>query len=146
MAARHGTRHRYYDGCRCDDCTAANTAYQQKYRHRPNVVVSVPAQGTPPTVGPVEAGVQAEITELSDARPGFAQAALAIARVLDNPRAVSSQPAAAKVLAALLDKLRSASASGHRGHLALVRTMNDRERRRLMLPDRRIGDSALSED
>jgi hypothetical protein len=32
----------------------------------------------------------------------------AMARILDNPRAVSSQPAAAKVLAALLDKLRSA--------------------------------------
>jgi hypothetical protein len=34
-----------------------------------------------------------------------AQIALALARILDNPRAVSSQPAAAKVLAALLDKL-----------------------------------------
>jgi hypothetical protein len=33
-----------------------------------------------------------------------------MARVLDNPRAVSSQPAAAKVLAVLLDKLRSACA------------------------------------
>jgi hypothetical protein len=45
-------------------------------------------------------------------RPGVAQTALALARILDNPRAVSSQPPAAKVLAALLDKLRSASARG----------------------------------
>jgi hypothetical protein len=45
---------------------------------------------------------------------------------LDNPKAVSSQPAAAKVLAVLLDKLHSASARGRRGGLALVRTMTDK--------------------
>jgi hypothetical protein len=33
---------------------------------------------------------------------------LALSRILDNPRAVSQHPAAAKVLAALLEKLRSA--------------------------------------
>jgi hypothetical protein len=43
-------------------------------------------------------GVQAEI------------AGGALARILDNPKAVSTQPAAAKVLAALLEKLRSAAA------------------------------------
>jgi hypothetical protein len=32
-------------------------------------------------------------------------------------------PAAAKVLAALLDKLHSASAQGRRGHLTLVKSM-----------------------
>jgi hypothetical protein len=36
------------------------------------------------------------------------------------------QPAAAKVLAALLDKLRSASARGRRGGLALIRTMAEK--------------------
>jgi hypothetical protein len=46
-----------------------------------------------------------------------------MARILDNPRAVSSQPAAAKVLAALLDKLRQSAAPGRRGHLAVVQTM-----------------------
>ena len=35
-------------------------------------------------------------------------------------------PAAAKVLATLLDRLRSASAYGRRGGLALVRTMTDK--------------------
>jgi hypothetical protein len=49
-----------------------------------------------------------------------------MARVLDNPRAVSTQPAAAKVLAVMLDKLRSASAHGRRGGLALVRTMTEK--------------------
>ena len=41
--------------------------------------------------GPVESGVQEEIQGLaSEARPGLAQAALALARVLDNPKAASS--------------------------------------------------------
>jgi hypothetical protein len=75
--------------------------------------------------GPVESAVQAELHSLDAGtdRPGVAQIALAMARILDNPRAVSTQPAAAKVLATLLDKLRSASARGRRGSLALVRTM-----------------------
>jgi hypothetical protein len=42
----------------------------------------------------------------SEARPGLAQAALASARIFYNPRTVNQQPAAAKVLATLLDKLR----------------------------------------
>jgi hypothetical protein len=56
-------------------------------------------------------------------RPGLAAAALALARVLDNPKATSSKPAAAKVLAALLTQLRSVSARGRRGGLSVVREM-----------------------
>jgi hypothetical protein len=41
---------------------------------------------------------------------------------MDNPKAVNQQPAAAKVLASLLDKLRSA-ARGRRGKLAVVKSM-----------------------
>jgi hypothetical protein len=40
-----------------------------------------------------------------------------MARLLDNPKAVNQQPAAATVLAALLDKLRSASARCRHGNL-----------------------------
>jgi hypothetical protein len=90
----------------------------------------------PPPDGPgrVECGVRAELAGLTE-RPGLVAVALAMARVLDNPRAVSSQPAAAKVLASLLDQLHSASACGRRGGLAVVRTMTERtatpdERRR----------------
>jgi hypothetical protein len=127
MAARHGTRRRYNDGCRCEDCTAANTTYQQKYRQRPTAVVSLPAPVTPPNgPGPVESGVEAEIADLAEVRPGLAQIALALARTMDNPRAVYSHAPAAKVLVALLDKLRSASALGRRGGLALVRTMTEK--------------------
>jgi hypothetical protein len=46
--------------------------------------------------------------------------------VLDNPRGVSSQPPAAKVLTAVLDKLHAASAPGRRRGLAVVRTMTER--------------------
>jgi hypothetical protein len=64
----------------------------------------------PSEPGPVEAGVEAEIGELAEARPGLAAVALVMARLMDNPRAVSGQPAAARVLVSLLDKLHSASA------------------------------------
>jgi hypothetical protein len=74
--------------------------------------------------GPVEAGVQAEIAELAHARPGVAQMALAMARILDAT-AVDQQLEAAKVLATLLDKPYSPSARGRRGGLALVRTMTE---------------------
>jgi hypothetical protein len=55
------------------------------------------------------------------------QAALALARILDSPRALSSQPAAARVLAALMDKLHTAGAQRRRGNLAVVRTMTEKD-------------------
>lgn len=139
MAAKHGARHCYIMGCRCDDCKAANRDYQRDLRARQQVVIHDPVrphvvESTPPTkcsehlvVSPgVEAGVMAEISGLAaGARPGLAQVALAMARILDNPKAVAQQPAAAKVLAGLLEKVRSASARGRRGHLAVVRTMTE---------------------
>jgi hypothetical protein len=101
MAGRHGTRRRYNEGCRCDDCRAANTSYAQRYRQRPTALVPLsapPVTPQPLEPGPVESGVQAEISDLAaGVRPGLAQAALALARILDNPRAVNQQPAAAKV-------------------------------------------------
>jgi hypothetical protein len=71
----------------------------------------------PGEAGLVESAVPAELHSLAAAtdRPGVAQIALALARIMDNPKAVSSQPPAAKVLAALLDKLSSASVRGRRG-------------------------------
>jgi hypothetical protein len=73
--------------------------------------------------GPVEVSVQAEIGDVVDSRPGLAQVALAMARLLDNPKAVNQQPAAAKVLVTVLDTLRKGSAQGRRGNLALVKSM-----------------------
>jgi hypothetical protein len=62
----------------------------------------------------------------AEARPGLTQTALALARILDDPRATSQKPAAARVLTTLLEKLRSASARGRRGGLTLVRTMTEK--------------------
>jgi hypothetical protein len=128
MEVRHGTRRRYNEGCRCAECTAANTAYQQRYRQRPSAFVplSPPVTPQPAEPGPVEAAVESEIAGLYEVRPGLAQSALAMARILDNSKAVNQAPAAAKVLATLLDKLSSASTPSRRGGLALVRTMTEK--------------------
>jgi hypothetical protein len=130
MAAKHGTRHRYNDGCRCDECRGANAAYRRRYRQRATAVIPIHDSvnsDTSSRPGLVEAAVGIEVADIAEARPGMAQIALAMARVLDNPRAVSSQPAAAKVLTTLLDKLRSASAQQRRGNLALVREMTTKD-------------------
>lgn len=137
MAAKHGTPRCYRDGCRCDDCRAAIAAYQADYQRRkksgeqigpPGRVVSLPApklaNDTPSGPGPVEAAVQVEIEGLQQTldRPGLAQTALAMARILDDPRARSQQPAAAANLANLLDKLRK-GADARKSKLASVRAM-----------------------
>ncbi len=74
-------------------------------RTPPRNLVSLPAV--------VSVGVRLEAT------------ALALARIMDNLRATSTQPAAAKVLCALLDKMRSATARGNRGRLAVVRSISN---------------------
>jgi hypothetical protein len=101
MAAKHGTRRRYNDGCHCDACTAANNAYLQEYRQRradggpirPSnmATLSSPVTPQPPNAGPVKFGVEAEIAGLAEARPGLAQVALALARILDNPKATDGR-------------------------------------------------------
>ena len=118
MAAAHGTRRRYINGCRCEDCTESNRLYFRQRRASP-CVADLPHMEP----GPVESGVENEIAGLAEVRPGLAQMALDLARVLDNPRATNQKPAAAKVLAALLDKLHAASAQRRPGNLAVVRTM-----------------------
>ena len=54
-------------------------------------------------------------------RPGLAQTALA--RILDNPRAVSSQPAAARQLVAILSML--SRRSHRRAKLGVVKSMTE---------------------
>jgi hypothetical protein len=134
MTLEHG-RTRYTRGCRCGVCKAAERDYQRnRYRRCRGLLDDRPGGSStaggddPGKTGPVESAVQAEIHSLDAAvdRPGLTPIALALARVLDNPKAVSSQPAAAKVLASLLDKLRSASSCGRRGALALVRNMTEK--------------------
>jgi hypothetical protein len=71
--------------------------------------------------------VQQEINGLAaQTRPAMVAIALAMARLLDNPRVASAQPPAAKVLVSVLDTLHKGSAQERRGNLALVRTMTDK--------------------
>jgi hypothetical protein len=121
--------------CRCAACRDAHRVRAREYRLRKanGEVVSpfryadqqksapLPAEIGP---GPVEVGVEAEIGGVvADGRPGLTQVALAMARLLDDPKAKNHAPAAAKVLVSVLDMLRSDSARQRRGGLALVREM-----------------------
>jgi hypothetical protein len=127
----HGTRQRYNEGCRCDECKAAQRAYQRRYRERkangltrPVAVVTMSPPVADATPGPVELGVQAEIDGLAaQARPGLAAAAICLAQLLDNPRAVSQHPSAAKVMVQLLDQVAKAGAPARRTGLSVVRDM-----------------------
>jgi hypothetical protein len=138
MAAKHGTRRRYVEGCRCDDCAEAQRTYQRDYRDRKAnglpTVSRLPrrpqdAKPDPELSGPgtVESGVEAELAGLAQAaaRPGLVQVALSLARILDNPRPMGQQPAAAGKLADILDRLRKGSARGRRRGLSVVKAMVD---------------------
>jgi hypothetical protein len=99
---------------------------QQRYRERRSLAPVPNRTPEASSPGPVESGVEAEIAGLAESRPGLAQIALALARIMDNPRALSSQPPAAKVLTTVLDKLHSVGAQSRRGRLAVVRTLTER--------------------
>lgn len=142
MAARHGTRSKYVSGCRCDACKLAEAEYQKARRHgvatpakpgRPkkdNVTAiargaeSAPPVDQPKEPGPVEAGVLLELTGMPavDTRQGLYQAALALARILDNPLTVAQHPSAAKQLGDFLTQLRKGAE--RQGRLAAVRQMS----------------------
>ncbi len=132
MPSRHGTDARYkVDGCRCDACKDAHKRAHRDYLQRrangkvrsiaPAVSIATPVVEGP---GRVEAAVQAEIADLSqaEARPGLAQTALELARLMDNPAATNQKAAAAGKLAELLDKLHK-GADARKSKLAAVRSM-----------------------
>jgi hypothetical protein len=114
--ANHGSS-RYSQGYRCADCTEAHRQRAIAYRTRKEE-----SEPEPTSPGQVEEAVQAEIGGLAVSRPSLAAIALAMARILDNPRAKSTQPPAAKVLAAVMDTLHE-STPDPRGNLALVKSM-----------------------
>jgi hypothetical protein len=136
----HGSRQSYKRGCRCDLCKQAEREYKKDLRQRqreavgefvtPSVTLSLvsgsgsdfkshPVSGS----GAVESAVALEIDELGPhQRPGLAAGALAMARILDNPKAVSTQPAAAAKLAQILETLRRTS-TATKPKLASVRQM-----------------------
>ena len=69
-----------------------------------------------------------EVNALDSPRPGLAAGGVALAEVLDNPKAVSTKPAAAAKLVQVLELLRKSSDGARRGRLAVVRTMTSKEK------------------
>ena len=112
MAAKHRTQSRYTQGCRCVDCVEAHKLYQRDYRRQRKASGAV----TP------RASVIVKSAQVQE-RPGLAQTALTLARILDNPRAVSSQPAAARQLVVILSML--SRRSHRRAKLGVVKSMTE---------------------
>lgn len=132
MTINHGTDRRYSDGCRCDECREAHKLKAREYRDRKRRGLTRPAlltavmsmeQSGP---GPVELAVESELAGLAAARerPGLAQVALSLARLMDGP-AVTSKPAAAKQLMEILGTLAKGGAQGRR-KLAVVKQMTEK--------------------
>lgn len=136
----HGTRASYQAGCVCDLCKEAEAAYRRDRRRlkreavgefaEPQVTSLSLVTGDGPgtvtaqvsSVGAVEAAVQQEIEGLGSDRAGLKQTVLALARIMDNPKAISTQPAAAAKLADMLETLRK-SADVRKSKLASIRSM-----------------------
>ena len=134
----------YNGGCRSEACRlAASVARRERRRLAREAVgespgldtdrtrlVSMPMDNAPTSAdagSSVEAAVLAEVEALDSTRPALVAAAIAMARVLDNPKAVSSQPPAAGQLVSILNQLRK-SAAGGKPKLASVRQMSRSER------------------
>jgi hypothetical protein len=111
-------------------CVEANRLYMRELRARKRGLTPVPSgtpNESPPAPGPVVAAVQADLETFGDLTGcrALAAGAVAMARILDDPRQVTTQPSAAKQLASLLDTLRR-SVAPRPGRLQLVQQMTDR--------------------
>ena len=132
MTLEHG-RTRYARGCRCDVCRSAERDYQRnRYRRQHGLPVEPPDPPEPngvyshlvsPPGGCVVTAVHAELDVAPAAaeRPGLTAVALALAAILDDPRHVAVQPAAARQLVAILGALSKRTQRG--GKLAVVKAM-----------------------
>lgn len=136
MAVKHGSRTRYNQGCRCDECKMAAREYDKRRRLAraagklpAGTVTALPTAPSPDLAEPgrVESGVLAELAGLSTAanRQGLVEIAIALARVLDSPLAIAQHPSAAHRLSETLDKIRK-GADSKVGKLAAVRSMTRR--------------------
>jgi hypothetical protein len=76
----------------------------------------------------VVAGVLAEVSTLESPRPDLVAVAIALAEVMDNPKATTSKPPAAGRLLQVLEKLHS-TASKRQTTLAVVRSMTSEKRK-----------------
>jgi hypothetical protein len=108
----HGWQ-QYYRGCRCAVCREGvrlRVAERRAAKRTltPVPAVPVPAQDEPlAEPGPCVRAVRAELDGLGDLTgwQGLAAAAVAMARILDHPGAVTTQPAACRQLMSLMETL-----------------------------------------
>lgn len=120
----------YVAGCRRPECRDAERRYRRAWRARQRgieLVPDPPSEPDPiddPLVGPVVAGVRAEIDAIPGAgsRPGLMAIAIRMGQILDDGRLVTTHRSAAKELRETLDELHKVR-SGGRGRLAFVRSM-----------------------
>lgn len=103
----------------------------------PSVPNQPAAQRTELDLGPVEKAVVREMASLSASakHPGLVESVRAMAKILDTPEFVTTQPSAHRQMTAGLDKLWSKSV-GRQGELASVAAMI----RRPGAPERAVGD------
>lgn len=129
----------YREGCRCRICKAANRDYMRGYRaerrglgERPPQPDSAAVTVLPTVVvdepGPIEQGVLDEVQGLSAAgrRPSAVQAAVRLARNLDNPKLAVSHPSTARQLMGIMASLREASNYRQGSRLAAVARLSQR--------------------
>jgi hypothetical protein len=133
MAVSHG-RSQYAKGCRCSVCKQAQRDYLRAYRGRKRALRPVLApencyqdggNSVAEAAGAVVAAVRADLATLGDLTGWqyLAAGAISMARILDHPGAVTTQPAAVKQLMSLMDTLHK-SAAPQRGRLAVVQEMS----------------------
>lgn len=136
----HGTRMCYQAGCRLEQCKEAESSYKRDLRRRKREAVGESApppvtalslvsdSGTVPStsgntgLGAVSAVMKA-IEALGDhQRPDLEAGALAMAAILDNPKAISTQPAAMAKMVDVMGQLRK-SGDTKKSKLASIRSM-----------------------
>lgn len=120
---------RHEPGCDCERCAGRrdrNAARMRRNRARARGLDPA-APTVVPLAGRVELAVRAEIGMISGAaaHPALVASAIAMGRVLDDWRVVTTWPSAQRRLMAALDALHKGSAPGA-GRLAGVARLSDR--------------------
>jgi hypothetical protein len=122
---------RHVTDCDCERCEGRRARNRIRMRARRarlrGLDPTAPDAPVVPLAGRVELAVRAEIDMIpgADSRPALAASAIAMGRVLDDWRVVTTWPSAQRRLMAALDALRTAGAP-RTAKLATVAALSDR--------------------
>jgi hypothetical protein len=130
--ASHGRRG-YRQGCRCEQCKLAEREYQQDLKRRKadsepesgnaGLAFLPGGRGSVEVVGPRVAAFRLAMESLNgDKVPDLVAAAESLCEVLDNPKALSTRPAAAAKFAELMGQIRK-SGDVKKSKLSSIRSM-----------------------